>query len=395
MKANPGGIISPNEVLGRDRLIERLWKTLEQQSVILVAERRMGKTSVIKKMAAEHTKGNLVIFMDVEAVSRIDEFMELLVSAFSAQSNTQKATEWLKYARSTMSGFEVAGVKIPGIKVPPWKTLLERLFKELIQTANCPVIFIWDEFPWMLQKITRNEGHSTVVDLLDLLRSMRQTHQQLRVIYTGSIGLHHVVTSLHDEGYIHAPTNDMRTIELPPLEPQDATTLASSLLKGERLSSEHDQDSAELITRLVEGVPYYIHHVVARLADANQPLTLVSIEEVVTQGLIDPNDPWNLEHYRLRLGEYYGERAGLARSILNILAENQPMDLDDLREHLKTDFQPNNETSRRIVEGDREQLRRLIKLMQRDHYLAQDTKGCYGFRFNLIHRWWRLDLGLI
>lgn len=395
MKANPGGIVSPSNVLGRDRLIKGLWKTLEQQSIILVAERRMGKTSVIKKMAAEHPKGSLVIFMDVEAVSRIDEFIAQLSRAFAAHSNTKAASEWLKAALSALEEFEIFDKKLPRTKMPPWKVSLKKVFKGLIRISDCPVIFIWDEFPWMLQKITRNEGHSTVVDLLDLLRSMRQTHSQLRMIYTGSIGLHHVVTSLHDEGYTHAPTNDMLAIEVPPLELQDAITLTLALLKGEGLSSEHDQDSAELIAKLVEGVPYYIHHVVARLADANQSPTSTSIEEVVTQGLIDPSDPWNLEHYRVRLSEYYGDRAGLARGILNIFAENKPMDLDDLREQLKIGFQPNNEASRRIVEGDREPLRRLIKLMQRDHYLTQDTKGRYGFRFNLIRRWWRLDLGLV
>jgi hypothetical protein len=32
--------------------------------------------------------------------------------------------------------------------------------------------------------------------------------------------------------------------------------------------------------------------------------------------------------------------------------------------------------------------------MQRDHYLEQDADGRFGFRFPLIRRWWRLDLGL-
>ncbi|MCP4547150.1 MAG: ATP-binding protein, partial [bacterium] len=40
MRANPGGEIAPSEVVGRDRLIQRIRQALEQQSVILVAERR-------------------------------------------------------------------------------------------------------------------------------------------------------------------------------------------------------------------------------------------------------------------------------------------------------------------------------------------------------------------
>ena len=48
MRANPGGEISPDEVIGRDDFIDQLWGTLQQQSVLLVSERRFGKTTVIK-----------------------------------------------------------------------------------------------------------------------------------------------------------------------------------------------------------------------------------------------------------------------------------------------------------------------------------------------------------
>jgi hypothetical protein len=45
MKTNPGGQLAANEVIGRDRLIAKLWQILERQSLVLTAERRMGKTS--------------------------------------------------------------------------------------------------------------------------------------------------------------------------------------------------------------------------------------------------------------------------------------------------------------------------------------------------------------
>ena len=53
MKANPGGAIAPEDVIGRDKLIANLWNILDRQSVILSAERRMGKTTVIKKMVLQ------------------------------------------------------------------------------------------------------------------------------------------------------------------------------------------------------------------------------------------------------------------------------------------------------------------------------------------------------
>jgi len=50
MRANPGGVLAPEDVIGRDKLIEQIWRVLENQSVVLTSERRVGKTSVIRKM---------------------------------------------------------------------------------------------------------------------------------------------------------------------------------------------------------------------------------------------------------------------------------------------------------------------------------------------------------
>jgi hypothetical protein len=61
MRANPGGQIPPSEVVGRDELIERLWQWIETQSLLLCAERRMGKTCIVKKMVAEAPKDRLCV----------------------------------------------------------------------------------------------------------------------------------------------------------------------------------------------------------------------------------------------------------------------------------------------------------------------------------------------
>ncbi len=45
--------IDPNNVIGRDKRIERIWKKLRKDSIRFTAERRVGKTTVMTKMAAE------------------------------------------------------------------------------------------------------------------------------------------------------------------------------------------------------------------------------------------------------------------------------------------------------------------------------------------------------
>ena len=57
MKPNPGGIITGEAIIDREKEITSIWKTLENQSVVLTAERRVGKTSVLRKLEENPKNG--------------------------------------------------------------------------------------------------------------------------------------------------------------------------------------------------------------------------------------------------------------------------------------------------------------------------------------------------
>ena len=398
MKANPGGLISPDNVIGRDRFIRSVWRTLEQQGVLMVAERRMGKSTIVNKMVAEPQPGTVVLPSDLEAIGTPLEFVERVLSDIADHLGTAiKTTGWIQKIRTALGGVEIGGVlKLPAAAAPDWKICLDRVLGDLADNhRDQRVILIWDELPWMLQKMARDRGEPMVIELLDMLRSQRQRRNNLRMVYTGSIGLHHVISGLTDGGYATPGVNDLRTVELPPLDEGDAIILAGALLEGERLETGDRGAIARQIANQVDCVPYYIHQVIASLADRGARVTADAVDATVLRGLDDPQQPWHLEHYLRRLTSYYGARAGLARAILDLLAEGGPLALSLVHEHLQADFQPENDVSSRIVNGDGTALRDLVHLMQRDHYLERDGRGAWGFRFGLIRRWWRLRLGLV
>lgn len=66
MRPITGGNVPPDRVVGRDDFIDQMWRALENQSVVLVAERRIGKTSVIRKMAAEPCDNWYPVYLVVE-----------------------------------------------------------------------------------------------------------------------------------------------------------------------------------------------------------------------------------------------------------------------------------------------------------------------------------------
>ncbi len=59
MRANPGGQIAPSEVIGRDRLIQRLWEILERQSLVLSAQATDGQDLRDQENASRSSTGQI------------------------------------------------------------------------------------------------------------------------------------------------------------------------------------------------------------------------------------------------------------------------------------------------------------------------------------------------
>ena len=113
MKANPGGILAPENVIGRDKLIAKIWDILEQQSVILSAERRMGKTNMIKKMQAEGKDNKLIICRDLEGMRSPIEFVEAVWEDVEKYlSKLKKTTQKVRHFISQFQDAEFSGFKL-------------------------------------------------------------------------------------------------------------------------------------------------------------------------------------------------------------------------------------------------------------------------------------------
>jgi hypothetical protein len=81
------------------------------------------------------------------------------------------------------------------------------------------------------------------------------------MILTGSIGLHHVVKALKQEGLSNESLNDTHKLNLPSLNELDAKELVNKLVYGEQLQWESEA-TLTILTQSVDYVPYYIHHTV-------------------------------------------------------------------------------------------------------------------------------------
>ncbi len=398
--------VSPAGVVGRDRLIERIWQRLKSKSVRFLAERRVGKTSILKKMAAEPAAGFHPIFLDLEKVHSADRFVEVLLSELkSLMSIKDKAAKGFGELLAMFGGTEVGGmIKIPELGKRDWQKAIEKTSQAI--SANSPdtlFVLMFDELPYMLQSIASQDAKAGVTDnfalaILDTLRAARHENTNMRMIFCGSVGLHHVLASLRGDVHASQPVNDMPALEIHPLQLPDAVQLTKELMNKEQvLVSPEDMDViANRIARQTDCVPFYIERVVSRLAEQDGPVIESSVNSIINRQLVDDKDDWEMQHFRDRLEIYYKgsfvdvngsilQRHLVSRRILDHIAcEDQPQSIDDVWAAVKS----------KMALDDRDAVIELLRLLAQDHYLIADDAKHYTFRFPLIRRWWLIAHGL-
>jgi hypothetical protein len=414
-----GRQIHPKNVVGRDRLIQDIWNHLGkaegQNSLRFTAERRIGKTTVMSKMKAEPADGFDVLFLDVEGIDSCDELTEKLLNHMKP---FLKPKEWVRKGFrgiwKTLEGIEIRGqvseiggqVKLPKKSVLSWQQKLEKVIEDFCNhRPNRTILLIFDELPYMLQKIDQvstkaGKAHEALT-LLDTFRALRQRHSNLRMIYAGSVGLHHVLRDLKKKGLPSQPYNDMWQIDIPPLTDDDALILANRLLGENRIRIDAGgQAIARRVTEQTSNVPFYMERIANMLALIDGPVTLEDVDRTVQNHLTSDHDHWEMEHFRSRLKDYYGgtiERtdgkripeAEIARSILDHFAlAEEPQSIEQVWSIIRSQYAL---TDRMIV-------LELLKSLAQDHYLEDKTLGesrkRYSFRFPLIKRWWVIAQGL-
>lgn len=395
--------VSPDRVVGRAKLIQHIWKTLDQTSVIFTAERRIGKTTVMKKMVAEPKGQRIAIYMDLEKVDSPTRFVEVLLAQSCRLLSTKAAIRsWIDGFVKSIGGSEIAGViKLPQFKGLEWQPVLEKAISNICdEQRDCQLVFLFDELPYMLQKISVHQKKSGATDnpalsLLDSLRAMRNEQSNLRMVFTGSVGLHHVVTELRGTEFASQPTNDMQQVEIGPLAAMDAFEFARTLLIEGDVQTDAPDLVAQKIVELTDHVPFYIDKIISRLSLKESIVTVEIVEQEVRSHLSSGNDPWEMEHFRTRLAIYYSgkiqqgrsaiEMSKVAAFILDILSTaERPLTINEVFGLLKS----------RFTLKDRDIAIRLLSFLENDHYLTCDDHKRYSFRFPLIKAWWVLAQGL-
>lgn len=396
MRPIVGGNVPPDRVVGRDEFISKMWATLEDQSIVLVSERRIGKTSVLKKMFKEPLSGWCPLYMPIEGVASPIEFVGQVIDEVTPVLKARgRGLRHVQRILGELAGQQLGKWHVPELK-NHWKNLLAKVVRDIQENLDQRIVFLWDELPLMISNIKDGIDAGAARELLDVLRDHRLKDDtgKLRMVYTGSIGLHLIVSELFKEGYRNAPTNDMMTFSMEGLKPQHARQLARQGLEGLieqgdlKVAAEIDE-IAKSIASMTDGLPYYVNFAVAKLMDCRHPIQVSDVGRAIDSLLLDPQDTAHFSHHveRLNFYQFDDQAQELALAVLGALCRPRKALLES---------EVWQRVSQSVPLTSKALFQKTLGLLVRDNYIVRSERKrerAYRFKYRIIQKWWLKNRG--
>lgn len=367
----------------REREVNTIMNALKKDNILLIAPRRYGKTSVMRRIQTLLGKdGYTVIFIDVHDVYTPQQFViELAMGVFDMAKDKKSFVEKMKQFFSQKLKDLEFEISIGGLKVK-FKRLLkeeiERNWKEegrtvfmFIQSYFDNLVFVIDEFSECVHNMSKNEE---VEQFLKWLRSMRAREDTLRFILGGSVSIDRVVKKVTALSAI----NDFRRVLLGGFDREAALCVVKKVFDEEMW--EYTDEIGEKIVECigVPSVPYFLSVFLSMIQEEGAENVHESfIEEIHNNSLMGAKGKHYFDYYVQRLKIYYEEERA-AKVLLKELCQTGSISMDAA-------FNIFSE----VTNKDYESFLDLISDLENDFYVNQ-TGDTLQFSSKVLRDWWRL-----
>jgi len=372
-----GGQPAVDDIVGRIYDIARTWDRLSAGSCLLNEPRRMGKTSLLTKMGrGSKPAGWEFIHGSVQGISSTAELAaRVLADIGRHQCLADKVTQTVR-AFLESGDVEVGPVKLSAaFRESPLHALEKALgdVSKHLEADGKYLAIAWDEFPDMVVSVSESEGPERAASLLGTLRRFReQNPERIHWLLTGSVGLHHAMRRLSSSGEQYV--TDLEAVPLGPLSPEWARWLAGCLLLGS--GCRFDTAAIVELASTSDGIPYLLHLLVGWARDHDhREVAAVDVPGLFYDAIGNLDVSHQSTHLLSRLGDYYGDDTALAEWLLDRTARDPATRADLVAEA------PAKRTRERDV-------RRLLELLDRDHYIRVTPGGLYTWRYDALRRIW-------
>ena len=376
---------------------------------LLTAQRRMGKTSLVRELLRRiGKKGRFeTIFVDLEAAAKpADAIAEIMVQSRSVQGAWLRTKSWLANNLSEvgigagldeMSAAEVWVKLRAGIDAGNWQQKGDEVFAALGGNDRRVVVAI-DELPILVNRMLKGndyritpERSQAVDEFLGWFRKNGQAHRgRICLILSGSVGLEPILrqAGLSAHANIFSPFD---------LKPWDEETAANCLAE---LAETYDLDlplaiRREMCHRLRCQIPHHVQQFFDNLHEFLRRsgrclATMEDVERVYTTEMLSVRGQMDLEHYESRLKMVLG-REGY-RTALEILTEAAVNDgwlrsnaINLYREYFQGRAKPQ-------ADADPVPIEEVLHVLEHDGYLEHQGEG-FRFVSGLVEDWWRARHG--
>ena len=372
-------------------------RTANGTHTLLTAQRRMGKTSLVRELLRQlEEEGEVAtVFVDLEgAMDAAEAVAEMAAQARSIQGVGTRIMSWLgdsvRSVIDSVEKLEVSAVRVglrERLNAGNWQQTGDQVFEALASNER-PVVLAIDELPILVNRLLKGHEYRITPERLAatdsfmawLRRCSEASQGRVCLIISGSVGLEPVLS----QAKLSAHANVYMPLDLKPWTHDVAVECLAALARGHEINLPGDVRD-EMCRRLRCCVPHHVqrffHHLYEHLLrDRRNKATLDDVELVYWDDLLGARGQADLLHYEDRLLMVLGEHgSAIARGLLTDAASN-----DGLLEHSMVD--------RRREVGTSDDLGNpvddVLHVLVHDGYVERQQGG-YDFVSGLLEDWWR------
>lgn len=357
------------------------------ESVLLTGPRRVGKTSVARRVLEQLTPTARTAFLDVEQHADPAEMFAGLAAAASRDASAwERIVAWfgrrVDGLSSRVENLDVGIVKIEmqAAIAGSWRDDARAIVAAL-QDDERPAVVAVDELPLLVDRIMKADPRSAEL-FMSTLRALTTDYPDVRWLFSGSIGLEAV---LHRAG-LTATINHLRAYAIDAWDRPTTIGAIRALAETAKLAL-GDGAAERAHDRLGLGVPYHVQILVDELrrdADrrADRTVTAADVDRVYSGRYLANAVRAHLLHLEARLRTVFGEGDALrlAYDVLTqaaVVGATSEQDAALLAEDVLE-----NGVDRSAV------LREVLEVLEHDAYLERGSAG-WEFTSRLVRDWWR------
>jgi uncharacterized protein len=395
-----GQPVEGDDFFDREDETRQLWQTLEEGNhVLLLAPRRVGKTSLSLRVGAQAAQsGWKFVLVDVQRdrdeLSFLDNLFQNLKSAGVKVPVLARLTEWVTFARRNLrgkveaGGFGVEMDPIEGQEATTLEHQIERLFREMEESGDKVLIAV-DELPILLEALEGpDKSDLRLRAFLNWFRALRLRYRKnVRWLLLGSVGL----DTFAEVRHLTASINDLQPSSLGAYPEPTAIAFLQELGRSKNITLS-DELCRSVLREIGWPLPFFLQLVFHELYTLlGRPPRQPQVEDIrgACQQLLAPQFYKHFEPWRSRLSEGMdADHHRAAVAVLNALCV-QPDGLP--RSNLR------DAVIARFPQRDPEEVSRFLATtlgqLERDGYLlrkngADGAASTYAFRSFLLRDYW-------